>query len=137
MYCSGSGVRSRAGMPQYRRITLLSARFYVCMPASCPACQLSVDGCVRPAVGATHTPPPSHPLPLPPADSTAHAIGAATPSHSPTSSPPVVLPCVLSCLQPAEFHGARVVQAFSFGLPWYLSLPLSFGLSPRIYREVK
>ena len=40
-------------------------------------------------------------------------------------------------LQPAEFHGARVVQAFSFGLPWYLSLPLSFGLSPRIYREVK
>ncbi|PSC74099.1 sulfolipid synthase [Micractinium conductrix] len=39
--------------------------------------------------------------------------------------------------QPAEFEGARVVQAFSFGLPWYLSLPLSFGLSPRIYREIK
>ncbi|PRW61558.1 sulfoquinovosyl transferase SQD2-like [Chlorella sorokiniana] len=39
--------------------------------------------------------------------------------------------------QPADFHGARVVQAFSFGLPWYLSLPLSFGLSPRIYKEVK
>jgi sulfoquinovosyltransferase len=39
--------------------------------------------------------------------------------------------------QPAEFEGARVVQAFSFGLPWYLSLPLSFGLSPRIYKEVK
>ncbi|EFN51474.1 hypothetical protein CHLNCDRAFT_33086 [Chlorella variabilis] len=42
-----------------------------------------------------------------------------------------------ACEQPAEFHGARVVQAFSFGLPWYLSLPLSFGLSPRIYKEVK
>lgn len=39
--------------------------------------------------------------------------------------------------QPAEFEGARVVQAFSVGLPWYLSLPLSFGLSPRIYREIK
>lgn len=39
--------------------------------------------------------------------------------------------------QPTDFHGARVVQAFSFGLPWYLSLPLSFGLSPRIYKEVK
>jgi sulfoquinovosyltransferase len=42
-----------------------------------------------------------------------------------------------ACDQPADFHGARVVQAFSFGLPWYLSLPLSFGLSPRIYKEVK
>lgn len=42
-----------------------------------------------------------------------------------------------ACDQPAEFHGARVVSAFSFGLPWYPSLPLSFGLSPRIYREIK
>lgn len=42
-----------------------------------------------------------------------------------------------ACEQPAEYSGARVVQAFSFGLPWYLSLPLSFGLSPRIYKQVK
>ena len=42
-----------------------------------------------------------------------------------------------ACDQPAEFCGARIVQAFSIGLPWYLSLPLSFGLSPRIYGEIK
>ncbi|KAL4452539.1 hypothetical protein ABPG75_008201 [Micractinium tetrahymenae] len=57
-----------------------------------------------------------------------------------TPGPGMTLPGVdfsAACHQPADFHGARVVQAFSFGLPWYLSLPLSFGLSPRIYREVK
>ena len=42
-----------------------------------------------------------------------------------------------ACEQPNEFQGARVVQAFSFGLPWYPSLPLSFGLSPRIYNQLK
>lgn len=57
-----------------------------------------------------------------------------------TPGPGMTLPGVdfsAACDQPADFHGARIVQAFSFGLPWYLSLPLSFGLSPRIYREVK
>ncbi|GAB4823657.1 hypothetical protein N2152v2_010703 [Parachlorella kessleri] len=39
--------------------------------------------------------------------------------------------------QPKEFHGAKVVEAFSVGLPWYWALPLSFALSPRIYKEVK
>ena len=51
--------------------------------------------------------------------------------------PPPGVDFSAACEQPAEFEGARVVQAFSFGLPWYLSLPLSFGLSPRIYREIK
>jgi sulfoquinovosyltransferase len=41
------------------------------------------------------------------------------------------------CDQPKEFQGAKVVEAFSVGFPWYWALPLSFGLSPRIYREVK
>jgi hypothetical protein len=39
--------------------------------------------------------------------------------------------------QPEEFEGARIVSAFSFGCPWYWRLPLSFGLSPRIYKEIK
>lgn len=39
--------------------------------------------------------------------------------------------------QPEEFHGAKVVQSYSFSCPWYGPLPLSFGLSPRIYKEVK
>ena len=39
--------------------------------------------------------------------------------------------------QPKDFHGAKVVEAFSVGLPWYWALPLSFALSPRIYKEVK
>lgn len=57
-----------------------------------------------------------------------------------TPGPGVTVPGVdfsAACDQPQDFHGARVVQAMSFGLPWYLSLPLSFGLSPRIYKEVK
>ena len=39
--------------------------------------------------------------------------------------------------QPDEYCGARVVEAMSFSCPWYGPLPLSFGLSPRIYKEVK
>lgn len=39
--------------------------------------------------------------------------------------------------QPEEFCGAKVVSAYSFSCPWYGPLPLSFGLSPRIYKEVK
>lgn len=39
--------------------------------------------------------------------------------------------------QPETFHGAKVVEAFSVGLPWYWALPLSFALSPRIYQEIK
>jgi sulfoquinovosyltransferase len=39
--------------------------------------------------------------------------------------------------QPEEFEGAKVVSAYSFSCPWYGPLPLSFGLSPRIYKEVK
>eukprot|EP00889_Picochlorum_renovo_P001389 jgi/Picre1/28419/NNA_003823.t1 len=39
--------------------------------------------------------------------------------------------------QPEEYCGARVVEAFSFSFPWYGPLPLSFGLSPRIYKEIK
>ena len=39
--------------------------------------------------------------------------------------------------QPAEFCGARVVSALSFGCPWYAAVPLSFALSPRIWWEVR
>lgn len=39
--------------------------------------------------------------------------------------------------QPEDFHGARIVSAFSFSCPFYGPLPLSMGLSPRIYNEVK
>ncbi|KAI7843341.1 hypothetical protein COHA_003038 [Chlorella ohadii] len=39
--------------------------------------------------------------------------------------------------QPAEFEGARVVEAGSFPCPGYSSVPLSLGLSPRIYKHVK
>ncbi|KXZ55233.1 hypothetical protein GPECTOR_3g374 [Gonium pectorale] len=39
--------------------------------------------------------------------------------------------------QPETFAGARVVSALSFGCPWYLQVPLSFALSPRIWREVR
>lgn len=39
--------------------------------------------------------------------------------------------------QPEEFCGAKVVEAMSFAFPWYAKLPLTFGLSPRIYKEVK
>ncbi|KAG2496158.1 hypothetical protein HYH03_005760 [Edaphochlamys debaryana] len=41
------------------------------------------------------------------------------------------------CEQPATFCGARVVSALSFGCPWYAQVPLSFALSPRIWREVR
>ncbi|GLI60637.1 hypothetical protein VaNZ11_002834 [Volvox africanus] len=41
------------------------------------------------------------------------------------------------CDQPETFCGARVVSALSFGCPWYLQVPLSFALSPRIWREVR
>lgn len=36
--------------------------------------------------------------------------------------------------QPEEFHGARVISAFSFGCPFYWQMPISLALSPRIYR---
>jgi sulfoquinovosyltransferase len=39
--------------------------------------------------------------------------------------------------QPAEFAGARVVEAGSFPCPGYGTVPLSLGLSPRIWREVR
>ena len=39
--------------------------------------------------------------------------------------------------QPSEFEGATVVETFSFSFPWYGNLPLSFGLSPRIYNRIK
>ena len=39
--------------------------------------------------------------------------------------------------QPEEYEGARIISAYSFSCPWYGPLPLSFGLSPRIYKEVK
>lgn len=39
--------------------------------------------------------------------------------------------------QPSEYEGARVVSALSIGCPGYLEVPLSFALSPRIWREVK
>ena len=40
--------------------------------------------------------------------------------------------------QPTEYYGARVVSALSFAVqPVYANLPLSFGLSPRIWREVR
>ncbi|KAG2444891.1 hypothetical protein HXX76_001628 [Chlamydomonas incerta] len=39
--------------------------------------------------------------------------------------------------QPETFAGARVVSALSFGCPCYLQVPLTFALSPRIWREVR
>ena len=39
--------------------------------------------------------------------------------------------------QPEEFCGAKIISAKSFSCPWYGPLPLTFGLSPRIYKEVK
>ncbi|GFR39619.1 hypothetical protein Agub_g83 [Astrephomene gubernaculifera] len=39
--------------------------------------------------------------------------------------------------QPGSWAGARVVSALSFGCPWYAQVPLSFALSPRIWREVR
>lgn len=39
--------------------------------------------------------------------------------------------------QPDEYCGAKVVSAYSFSCPWYGPLPLTFGLSPRIYKEIK
>lgn len=39
--------------------------------------------------------------------------------------------------QPSEYAGARVISALAFGCPCYLAVPLSFALSPRIWREVK
>ncbi|KAL4425178.1 hypothetical protein ABPG75_009194 [Micractinium tetrahymenae] len=39
--------------------------------------------------------------------------------------------------QPSEFAGARVVEAGSFPCPGYGSVPLSLGLSPRIFKAVR
>lgn len=39
--------------------------------------------------------------------------------------------------QPTEFYGAKVVEVLSFPFPFYTSLPLSFGLSPRIYGHIR
>ena len=39
--------------------------------------------------------------------------------------------------QPSEWGGCRVVEAGSFPCPGYGTVPLSLGLSRRIYREVK
>ncbi|CAG9466828.1 unnamed protein product [Pedinophyceae sp. YPF-701] len=38
---------------------------------------------------------------------------------------------------PKEYYGAKCVGAYSFGLPLYWQLPLTFALSPRIFREVR
>lgn len=37
---------------------------------------------------------------------------------------------------PENFHGAQVVSSYSFGFPFYPQLPLTFGLSPRIYKKL-
>ena len=39
--------------------------------------------------------------------------------------------------QPTEFCGAKVVSVFSFGCPFYPSMPMSFCLSPRVWRELQ
>ena len=39
--------------------------------------------------------------------------------------------------QPDEFCGARIVSAYSFSCPVYGPLPLTLGLSLRIYKEIK
>jgi len=39
--------------------------------------------------------------------------------------------------QPAEFCGAKVVSVFSFGCPFYPSMPMSFCLSPRVWKELQ
>lgn len=39
--------------------------------------------------------------------------------------------------QPSEFAGARVLEAGSFPCPGYGSVPLSLGLSPRIFKAVR
>jgi sulfoquinovosyltransferase len=39
--------------------------------------------------------------------------------------------------QPESFEGARVLEAGSFPCPGYSSVPLSLGLSPRIFKAVR
>eukprot|EP00803_Ostreobium_quekettii_P002087 evm.model.scf_565.6 EVM.evm.TU.scf_565.6 scf_565:27552-33479(+) len=38
---------------------------------------------------------------------------------------------------PYEYYGAKVVSSFSVGCPWYWQLPLTLGLSPRIFSAVR
>ena len=38
---------------------------------------------------------------------------------------------------PAQWHGARVLGAPSFGCPFYWQVPLSFALTPRVWRELR
>jgi len=37
---------------------------------------------------------------------------------------------------PETYHGAQVVSSYSFGFPFYPQLPLTLGLSPRIYKKL-
>eukprot|EP00210_Caulerpa_lentillifera_P007065 g6758.t1 len=37
---------------------------------------------------------------------------------------------------PATYHGAEVMGSYSFGCPFYPNLPLTLGLSPRIYKKL-
>lgn len=37
---------------------------------------------------------------------------------------------------PENYHGATVVGSYSFGFPFYPALPLTLGLSPRIYKKL-
>jgi len=37
---------------------------------------------------------------------------------------------------PETYHGATVVSSYSFGFPFYPQLPLTLGLSPRIYSKL-
>ena len=37
---------------------------------------------------------------------------------------------------PETYYGAQVVNSYSFGFPFYPQLPLTLGLSPRIYKKL-
>lgn len=56
-----------------------------------------------------------------------------------TTGPGVTLPGYdfsAACEQPSDYHGAKVISCYSVGCPFYWSMPLSFALSPRIYKAV-
>jgi len=54
-----------------------------------------------------------------------------------TTGPGIVLEGDAGREQPTDYFGARVVSAYSFSCPLYWPLPLSFALSPRLWREVR
>lgn len=103
------------------------------------------DGLARARAGAAACVPAAHTCLL---HSRAAFVGVIPPSRA-TACPPARLPACRPAgrgaggllpggqQQPEAFEGARVVEAGSFPCPGYSSVPLSLGLSPRIYSAVR